>query len=160
MKTRTVLGPSIVGTSAMTLFSYLIAASKDRQLEEPKLLAKLIKPVLKHRYKTFVPAIGWGAHYTMGYMMTQAFQAFWKENNTVPTVKDGLISGTVGGITGILIWKAVFKICAHTPHIAFKRYYGHLLLAHLVFGVAVGLTTRLVDPFKSRRPKKIKEVHT
>jgi len=160
MKTKAVLGPSVIGTSAMTLFSYLIAASKDRQLEEPKLLAKLVRPILKRRYKALAPSFGWGAHYTMGYIMTLAFQEFWQENNTVPTVKDGLISGTVGGITGILIWKTVFKICAHTPHIAFKRYYGHLFLAHLVFGVGVALSTRLAGSLKRHQLKEIKKKHT
>ncbi|GAA4792751.1 hypothetical protein GCM10023231_21170 [Olivibacter ginsenosidimutans] len=157
MEIKKVLIPGTIGTSAMTIFSYAIAAAKDRRLEEPILLAKLIKPLVKHRYKNLAHPTGWAMHYTMGCLMTSAFQEYWKQNTTIPTVKDGIISGAAGGIAGILIWKVVFKIASHTPHISFKRYYGHLLLAHFVFGVTVALTSRLTSPFKTYKPSKIAE---
>jgi len=155
MKAKTVIVPSMVGTTAMTIFSYLVAASKDRKFEEPKLLAALVKQILEKEYKGLAKPAGWAMHYTMGCVMALAFQELWKQRKTVPTVKDGLISGAVGGAAGILIWQIVFKICANMPNIPLKRFYGHLFLAHLVFGVTVAITSRKGHSVKPRQSPKI-----
>lgn len=144
-KVKTIIGPSMVGTSAMTIFSYLVAASKDRKFEEPKLLADLVKQILKKKYKSMAKPAGWAMHYTMGCIMTFVFQEVWRKQGNKVSIKDGFISGAVGGVSGILIWQTIFKLCRDMPRIPLKRFYGHLFLAHLVFGATVAFTSHKIN---------------
>ncbi|MGK9128431.1 hypothetical protein M1D52_20640 [Olivibacter sp. SA151] len=129
-----------VGTTLMTLFSYMVAASKGEKFEEPALLAEMVEKLTKE--KELARISGWTMHFAMGCSMAFVFQQIWKQTKTNPGIKQGLIAGVLSGLSGILIWKAVFKFHPNPPPIPFNRYYGHLLLAHVVFSMGVALTSR------------------
>lgn len=150
MKTKTILFPGVTATTLMSIFSYTVSSSKDKNFKEPKLLAEMVEQFLPDKDKKMAVPTGWMMHYTMGCLMTFVFQEVWKKTNTRPSFIQGIVSGLMGGVTGILIWKAVFKLHPNPPQIPFKRYYGHLLLAHLVFGISAALASRSQAPFTSK----------
>lgn len=142
MPMRRALYPGTVGTTLMTVFSYLVTVSKNRNFKEPVLLAELIRRMLtKRNISMFVP-LGWGMHYIMGYLLTLAFQKVWSARDIKPSAKDVMCSGLISGTGGVLIWKGLFKLHPYPPSISFKRFYGHLLLAHIVFSLGVVLAHR------------------
>lgn len=129
-----------IGTTLMTLFSYTIAASKGEKFEEPALLAEMVEKVIKE--EKLARLSGWAMHYAMGCSMAFIFQQIWKQEKINPGIKQSLFAGFLSGLSGIVIWKAVFKFHPHPPKIPFTRYYGHLLLAHLVFSIGVALSSK------------------
>jgi hypothetical protein len=150
MKTKTRLLPGVTATTLMSIFSYTVSSSKDKNFKEPKLLAEMVEQFLPDKDKKMATPTGWVMHYTMGCLMTLVFQEVWKKAKTKPSFVQGVVAGLIGGVTGILIWKTVFKVHPNPPQIPFKRYYGHLMLAHLVFGISAALTSRSEPPFKSK----------
>ncbi|WP_134090492.1 hypothetical protein [Olivibacter sp. XZL3] len=153
MKIKSALFPSLIGTTAMTMLSYSVSESKDENFKEPKLLAELVEKIFADEYKSLAKPSGWVMHYTMGFLMTAVFQEFWKQTDTIPNAKKGAYAGIVSGVAGILIWKTLFKVSKKNPKIPFKRYYGHLLLAHIVFSTGVALASRFVTPFQDDKQK-------
>jgi hypothetical protein len=159
MKTKTILPPGITATTLMSIFSYTVSSSKDKNFKEPKLLAEMVEQFLPDKHKKMAAPIGWVMHYTMGCLMTLVFQEVWKKTKTKPSFVLGVVSGLIGGVSGILIWKTVFKMHPTPPQIPFKRYYGHLLLAHLVFGISAALASRSEPPFKSKSLETLDNKH-
>lgn len=151
MKPTKAFFPSIVGTTAMTIFSYAVSGSREENFKEPKLLAELTSDFFAKEYKYIAKPGGWGMHYAMGLAMATVFQELWKQRKRKPNVKDSAYAGLISGLTGILIWQTLFKVSANSPKVPIKHYYSHLILAHLIFSAGVALTSRLVSPFKKYR---------
>lgn len=151
MKKTNALIPSFIGTSLMTILSYSVSVSKSKNFKEPELLAALVSVLFAKQYKFLAIPSGWTMHYMMGFLMTVIFQERWRISNRKPTIKEGIYAGLIGGLAGIYIWKTIFKISANSPKTPVKSYFGHLLIAHAVFGIGVALTSRFVNPFKNRK---------
>jgi hypothetical protein len=145
MKTKNVVLAGIVGTSFMTLFSYIVSVRKRKNFKEPELLtdlgARLIKPADK---STLYPA-GWATHYATGIGISLACQRLFPISETRLIIKNGVIIGIVTGLAGALVWKSVFNLHPDPPHVDFKRFYRHLLFAHLVFGLTMTISLRCIS---------------
>lgn len=140
MEQTKVFKAAILGTSAMTVFSYLFSALSDNNTREPELLRKMIRRLSPGMSKPFSRAGGWAAHYAVGLLFAELYAQIWERTFVRPTGKSGLVFGGLSGIAAILIWK--FTLDAHplTPAVDFKKFALNLFLAHLVFGIfaAVG----------------------
>lgn len=159
MITKTVIIPAISGTTLMSIFSYVVSHAKGENFKEPKVLAQIVKRAL-HIHKNKLPKMsGWAMHYAMGVVMTMVFQHRWKETNTIPATKQGLVAGVIGGLTGIMIWKILFRAHPNPPHIPFMRFAGHLLLAHIIFALGVAYCSRQFDPFVFYEEEGIKSTN-
>lgn len=72
MKNGQIIIAAIAGTTAFTLFSYVLSRTLNKKFEEPKLLGEMVDdvgPDLNERQAKFT---GWVIHYLVGY----AF-AYW-----------------------------------------------------------------------------------
>lgn len=122
-----------LGTTFMTLYSYGYSYWKKKQFREPQLLAHLIKgPEGPFRKDDLVQ--GWFAHYLVGAVFALSYQQFLQGkfiNN--PTIKAPVFGGLYG-IAGVLGWKATIKKHPNPPKINYQQYYGHLIVAHIIFG--------------------------
>lgn len=145
MQSKNILFSSIVGTSAMTLFSYLISESENKNFREPEVLAKLIKRLPDNCSEETAQIAGWGMHYTIGLLFVVMYSELWKQKNIDPTITSGILLGTASGIIGILAWKAMFETHPDPPVKDLKDYFRHLLLAHVVFGVFSALAFKLLS---------------
>lgn len=156
MTTKEVLAPGITGTTFMTLFSYIAGEVEDENFSEPDLLAKLYNRLDLHVDKETSKVAGWTAHYLIGILFALVYAAWWKKNKLIPGIKHGLSVGAISGIAAVAVWKLTFKLHPAPPGINFKKYYGQLFVAHIIFGVFAALTYKFV---KDRELKRRQENH-
>ncbi len=126
---------TLSGTSAMTLQSYIVSDVKGRQFREPEVLAALIRRLFPVG-KVSAAVQGWIVHYTVGIMFSSVYHVLWKKTKIKPTLLSGATLGAISGVIGILVWKKTLELHPNPPAIDVRRYYGHLLVAHIVFGIA------------------------
>lgn len=144
MQSGKILSSAIIGTSAMTLFSYLISESKNKNFSEPENLSQLIKRLPKTSYsKSSADLTGWCAHYAVGILFVAFYNELWKDKKIKPSLTSGALLGAVSGLAGVAAWQSMFEIHPNPPAKNLKKYFGHLILAHVVFGVFSALTYNL-----------------
>lgn len=143
MKKGKTLISSIVGTSAMTIFSYLVSESQNKNFREPEVLGQLIERLPKSSSKNSAKIAGWGLHYTVGFLFVAFYNELWKRKKIKPSLTSGALLGVASGLAGITGWKGVFEVHPNPPAKNLKQFFGHLMLAHVVFGVFSTLTYKL-----------------
>ena len=125
---------TLVATSLMTLFSYILSRKLNKQYREPQLLAEIIA-----QYNLFDSKMqhvgGWVLHYCVGLAFVVAYHFIWENTFLDPTWFCGILFGIVSGIIGIFGWRMIFGIARHIPRIDFRGYFLNLLLAHIVFAL-------------------------
>ncbi|HKH60227.1 MAG TPA: hypothetical protein VKA49_05320 [Flavitalea sp.] len=122
------------GTTLMTSFSYLVAQFQKENFREPELLAILLRRLVPELNKKYSKIAGWNIHYAVGIAFAIIYSTLWEKNKLKASVKSGLLLGGLSGLLAIIIWKATFLLHPSPPNVEFKRYYGNLFVAHLVFG--------------------------
>jgi hypothetical protein len=129
MKMAGVIADSLAGTTAMTLFSYLISDKKKKNYSEPELLAAMVHNVAPKLDKKTALSAGWALHYAIGVGMMTAFRAASKKGS----VTRPLVFGIVGGLIGVAAWRAMFKKHPNPPAADRKGFYKQLVPAHVIF---------------------------
>ncbi|MBZ9728067.1 hypothetical protein LB467_00035 [Salegentibacter sp. JZCK2] len=140
-----ILISAIVGTSAMTLFSYLISNKKNRNFREPQVLGQLIKRLPKSGSKKSAQIAGWGLHYAIGTLFVVCYSELWQQTKVKPSLTSGTLLGAGSGLIGIGGWKLMFEAHPNPPAKNLKPYFGHLILAHIVFGIFCAITYKITD---------------
>src|SRR3954471_287184 len=135
MDTQKIVVSGVAGTTLMTLFSYAASIYTGKNFKEPVLLSEFFPKQLQ-RIHLATPA-GWLTHYTMGVCWAAVFQLLFSRRIAKPNVLNGMLLGTLSGITAIAIWRSAFRSHSRSPKISFKSFYLHLVLAHLVYTVSV-----------------------
>ncbi|UAB85616.1 hypothetical protein INR75_06270 [Zunongwangia sp. SCSIO 43204] len=135
---------SIIATSCMTLFSYASSSLKKQKFQEPHLINAILNDssIIPHPLsKNHV--LGWLIHYTIGLIFTMFFYFLykinWLELDALPT----FFFGIGIGIVGIIGWKIMFIIPKTPQKIFLRRFYFHLILAHLVFAISLSVAVLL-----------------
>ena len=125
----------VVGTTFMTLYSYLQAKKENQQYVEPVMINKLIdnsKNLPSLEDEELHPA-GWLLHYATGIAFVSFYWLLWKKALTKPTLPKIIILGSLSGIMGILVWKYLFAQHDRPPKNYRYGYYRQLLIAHIIF---------------------------
>ena len=143
MQTGKILISAIVGTSAMTLFSYLISNKKNKNFREPQVLGQLIKRLPVGVSKEPSQMAGWGIHYAIGTLFVICYSELWEQTKVKPSVTSGTLLGAGSGLIGVMGWKLMFEGHPNPPAKNLKPFFGHLLLAHIVFAVFSAITYKL-----------------
>jgi H+/Cl- antiporter ClcA len=137
----------IVGTTFMTLYSYLKAKKENQEYVEPVMINKLIdnsKNLPSMQDEDIHPA-GWGLHYAAGVSFVGLYWLLWKKVLTKPTVPKILIVGALSGLVGILVWKMLFRQHKRPPYNYRHGYYRQLFTAHIIFSLFALVTYRTLD---------------
>ena len=142
MEVRKTLNSAIVATSAMTAFSYLASWLIKQNFKEPKLLGDMLEPTLPHRAKALSTPGGWAAHYCFGLTWSLMLIEYIKAANIKNSAENGLIIGSVGGLTAIACWKFLFDSHPCPPKTHRRNFYAQLFLAHLIFTGTLMATNR------------------
>jgi hypothetical protein len=129
-----VISAALLGTSAMTAFSYAVSEKSNRQFREPELLARMIKRLLPHTGNAVAQTEGWILHYTVGLLFCIAYDRLWRKTKLKPSVVSGLVLGGACGLIGMSVWKKTFELHPNPPATDRKNFFAQLLPAHLVFG--------------------------
>lgn len=135
MKTGKIVLAAIAGTTAMTVFSYIVSRKKNKDFREPALLGKMVYRAIPGISKKTAKICGWALHYTTGFTFALVYEELLKNNIIKKSMVDDTIVGIVNGLAASLIWKATFSLHPDPPEIHFNDYYKHLVLAHLVFAI-------------------------
>lgn len=109
-----ILFAGIVGTSAMTLFSYLVSERKNKNFREPELLGQLIERLPIKSSNQSAQLAGWGIHYAIGISFMACYSEIWKQTDIRPSLSSGALLGAVNGLVGVSGWKLMFE--AHLTH--------------------------------------------
>ncbi|HZV68437.1 MAG TPA: hypothetical protein VFG10_02805 [Saprospiraceae bacterium] len=144
MQSRKVISSALTGTAFMTLFSYLVSDSKNKNFREPDVLANLLRSLFPDFDKQHATVAGWSSHLAAGILFTTLYDLIWENTKIKPNLVSGLLFGAASGLVGILIWKISFEAHPHPPIKDLKTYFGHLMLAHLVFGASSAMGYNLV----------------
>ena len=88
---------------------------------------------------------GWGAHYATGMAFEVVFNEIWKRKLIKPTLTSGALLGAASGLVGLVLWKGTFEAHPNPPAKNLKPFFGHLMLAHVVFGVFSALTYKFAN---------------
>ena len=148
MSASRTMSAAVLGTSAMTLYSYFLSGTKNRNFREPENLSILLRrtaPVGEREAE----AICWTAHYTVGLLFVLVYEEFYASTQLRPGIRSGLTLGFFTGLFAILVWKMVFDLHPRPPQKDFKKYYGQLLVAHIIFGL---VSTMVYKNGRTNRP--------
>ena len=140
----TVISAGITGTSVMTLFSYLVSELQKENFREPEILARLLYRIAPQINKQFSHVAGWSLHYSVGFLFAICYAKLWGRKKG-SSVRSGLLLGGLTGILAIIVWKTTLAMHPSPPKIKFRRFYGHILVAHLVFGCFASIGYRLMS---------------
>src|SRR6187551_577236 len=113
--------PGIVGTTAMTAFSYILSEKKNKNFREPRLLAGMIDnltPLNRHE----AIKLGWLVHYSVGVFFALIYKPILEKAHIEPTVKNGAIIGGITGLFGAAIWNLTFHLHPNPPSINYRRF--------------------------------------
>jgi hypothetical protein len=131
---KKILSSGIIGTSAMTIFSYLVSELMSENFREPEIMTTLIKNLLLTA-KQYSPYLAWSLHYIIGFSFVLIYVRLWDNNKLKPNIETGLFLGAVTGIVGIIGWYFTLKIHPNPPIINLKHFFILLFFAHIVFGI-------------------------
>lgn len=137
----------IIGTTFMTLYSYMKSKKENEQYVEPVMLNRLIDnseklPDIKDNN---VHPAGWGLHYLTGIAFVTAYWIFWRKALKDPTITKVLAIGSLSGIAGITTWKMLFANHDNPPHNNRYGYYKQLFTAHIIFSITALLAYKLAN---------------
>lgn len=139
---------SLPATTAMTAFSYGLSRVAQKQFREPELLSFLVheQPLVRltRSYKWANKTTGYLLHYAAGVGYAAGYEYLWKPLVKLPKVVKGAAYGVVAGISGVVVWEATIQLRERPPRLDKAKYYGHLVLAHIVFGITAEAVSRAV----------------
>ena len=143
MKTKQIIAATVFGTTAMSVFSYVVSALKDKNFKEPELLGEFAKAVIPGIDQETAEKAGWQSHYGIGLVFAGIMAEVWENTPVKPSIASGALLGAASGVAGILGWTQIFEL-EDEPKVEHKLdYYGHLILAHAVFGIGAAAGYKL-----------------
>lgn len=138
---KKLISSALIGTSAMTAFSYLQSGEGIKDFREPKLLNDLIEGAFSGSSDPKIS--GWMLHYAVGLGFAAAYHLLW-EKSVQPGVISGTLMGAINGAIGVGVWSTALKVHPSPPKVDRKAFYRHLIGAHMVFGAFVALGNKVV----------------
>lgn len=145
MNTKKILLPAFLGTTAMSIFSYLVSDAKGENYREPIVLGNMLSKLKPELEKPDAALAGWVLHYAAGVAFATIYHEIWKRQLVKPTLGSGVGLGAASGLAGIAIWKIAFDVHPDPPKKNLKRYFTHLFWAHWVFGAFAALGYAKLD---------------
>ena len=133
---------TLVGTTLMTAFSYLISNAFNKLYKEPVLLNYLLQFLEINMSDNVKKLAGWAIHYIIGLLFVVIYDILWQYVIDFSWLS-GIIFGMISGIIGIISWIFMFKIPNDQLNIDYKGYYTQLFFAHIIFALGVVIVYKL-----------------
>lgn len=132
---------AIIGTSAMTLYSYFRSEVENKNFREPEILNMMIDNLdMRLQPPTLT---GWILHYKVGFGFASIYHAIWRKTKG-PSIISGALLGAANGLIGIAAWDTALKNHPNPPTVARKEFYQHLFFTHIVFGTFIAIGSQWV----------------
>ncbi len=139
MDTKKIIAAGIAGTTAFTLFSYLMSVACDEDFREPELIGKMLNRLPTDLSKKQSRLAGWISHYLVGIAFAATYKLIIEKTQIKPSIKNGLITGALSGYPASLTWDKALQLHPAPPRKRSLFYYGQLVIGHAIFG-AVAFT--------------------
>ena len=138
MQVGRILIPALVGTSAMTLFSYLISNTNNKNFREPEILGQLIVRLPKNVSIDYAQIAGWFMHYAIGTIFMVFYYVMWKHKIIKPTLTGGYKRTCWYHCLEGYVWSAYQSVSKQS-----KSLFWSSILALVVFGIFCAITYKL-----------------
>ncbi|MDB5257547.1 MAG: hypothetical protein JWM14_2242 [Chitinophagaceae bacterium] len=158
METKKIIAATVVGTSVMTLFSYLMSRNQKRNFTEPDVLSEIVAENNSSLSKEESKPIGWGTHYGIGLAFTGVYSQVWEHTPLKPSLASGAALGALSGLMGVLGWTQLFHLHHPTTAAYRKQYYAQLMAAHIVFGMGAAVGYKMMSKDKPKFSTKLKSL--
>lgn len=158
METKKIIAATFVGTSVMTLFSYLMSKNQKKNFTEPDVLGEILAENNSSLSKEESKPIGWGAHYAVGLGFTGVYSQIWEHTPIKPSLASGAAFGAVSGLIGIMGWTQMFHLHHPTSSAYRQQYYAQLMAAHIIFGIGAAAGYKMMSKDKHKLSTKIKSL--
>lgn len=149
MNFKKVVVAGIAGTLTKTLFSYILSFIEDKQMKVPEVLGTMLTNQTSKTGDTSKSTealiIGYAAHFSTGIGFATCYDLLWRRKVGKPNLKYGLIFGSVNGLVGTSVWRAYLYLHPHPPKVPLKSYMRDLLVNHILFGVTIAYTYKLMS---------------
>jgi hypothetical protein len=132
MKVPSTLVAGLAGTTAMTIFSYLLSKKRRSNFMEPELLAKMAAAPLG---KPLALVGGWAVHYGVGVLFSGIYSGILRPKHFRRPVRSGSLVGALTGVVAVLGWHTCLSLHPSPPVTQRKRFYGQLITGHMIFAV-------------------------
>lgn len=127
---------TLIGTTLMTIFSYIVSRVKGKQFREPVLLNKILdRWVDMYLTPHSSNPAGWILHFVVGLGFVVVYHLLWQYSAIEVSWLSAAIMGAVSGLVGIGIWTVTFVIHPNPPEVHFFGFFTQLFFAHIIFGV-------------------------
>ena len=133
MEAKNILISGTAATSVMTAFSYLLSEGGKKNYREPELLASLLANRWPAHQKRHALPAGIAVHYALGVLWAMAHALALEKIPLKPKPGAALLLGSFSGITGVIIWRMLFKSNPQPPKIDYQAFYLHMFFAQLIF---------------------------
>jgi len=147
-KAEEIVVSGTLGTTFMTLFSYLVSAADGENFSEPERLGQLAHRLVPMLDKKQSQALGWLGHYGVGLLFAMVYVELWRRRRPKSSIKNNLIVGSISGLVAVAIWKTTFSLHPLPPRLSFSKYYAQLVPAHVVFAVFAGVGYQALNMIK------------
>lgn len=147
-KAEEIVVSGTLGTTFMTLFSYLVSAADGENFSEPERLGQLTHRLVPLLNKKQSQALGWLGHYGAGLLFATVYVELWRRRRPRSSIKTNLLAGGISGLVAVAIWKTTFSLHPLPPRLSFNKYYAQLVPAHMVFAVFAGIGYQVLHMIK------------
>lgn len=125
----------IAGTLPMTAYSFVVSEHRNKNFKEPHLLGTLMRRLVNGGNRKSSKVAGWIVHFAVGVLFAEVYALLSKKITLKPAVPAGALLGGLTAIPGVLAWHLSLETHPYPPAVNRKRFYGQLIIAHIVFGI-------------------------
>jgi hypothetical protein len=155
MNTLNVISAGVAGTSVMSAYSICLSEIKRTDFREPHLLAILIFRLFSRVSKRQSGAAGWVIHYLVGIFFAGIYSILIKQHLLKTTVPAAITVGALSGLVGVAAWSTTLNLHPHPPLVKRGKYYGQLVVAHIIFAIIAMTVLRRKRPARPARKNEI-----
>ena len=128
---------SIVGTTVMTIFSYVVSKSFNKLYKEPILLKYVLERMQVSISDNFTLVLGWFLHYIIGILFVVIYHFIWINGWMEISFLHSFILGLASGLVGIVAWRIMFAVSNSESKVDMNGYFFQLVIAHILFALTV-----------------------
>lgn len=134
----------IVGTTLMTVFSYVLGLLFRCEFGEPGLINKLLARSKMLPLQISKDSLwGWGLHYIIGVIFSGFMVLYFHVSGRFPGWGLGSLLGGILGLFGVMAWSIIFRLHSSPPKIDLEMYLLQLIGAHVMFGLGATMIFRI-----------------
>lgn len=136
MNVKEIVLAGIAGTTAFTIFSYIISKATGENFKEPQLLGRMIEDVTPNADEPESQFSGWLLHYLIGVGFSTSYKMLLKLTPMKPTITNGAIVGAASAIPAVASWHSALSVHPTPPRDKTVDYFLQLSIGHIIFGMA------------------------